>query len=151
MNIPNNLGNKTPAQDSIQVTRIGVYGVLMDGEKMLLVRQQRGPYAGKLDFPGGGIEFGESPEQALRREFAEEVAMGFDSLKLIVNLTTVVTVPSAGSNPSNVMFHIGMIYKVNGSRLLEKQHTEFQPVWIDPKNLSEEHCSNLLWKYVQSP
>ena len=46
----------------------------MDEKKTLLIRQKRGPYAGKLDFPGGGIEFGESPEQALRREFAEEVA-----------------------------------------------------------------------------
>jgi 8-oxo-dGTP pyrophosphatase MutT (NUDIX family) len=65
---------------------------------LLVVRQKRGPYAGKLDFPGGGIEFGESAELALRREFSEEVAMEFDSLQLIDNLTATVDVLSTSSN-----------------------------------------------------
>lgn len=131
------------------ITRTGVYGIAMDDGKILAVRQQRGPYAGKFDFPGGGIEVGESPEQALRREFIEEVAMEFDSMQLIDNLTATVDVPETPSCPSPYLFfQIGMIYRVNGCRLIkDEKQGELQHVWIDPKALSEEECSKLLWKW----
>jgi ADP-ribose pyrophosphatase YjhB (NUDIX family) len=44
--------------------------------EVVFVRQQRGPYAGWLLLPGGKVEFGESAEDAARRETAEEA--GFD-------------------------------------------------------------------------
>lgn len=134
-----------------EVTRIGVYGVAVNGKKILLIKQKRGPYADKLDFPGGGIEFGESPEQALRREFAEEVAMEFDSCKLLENLTVMVDVPRTPLNEQYTFYQIGMIYKVNGCRLIkDHKHGDLQHVWIDLMTLSEEQCSKLLWKYRMS-
>ena len=127
---------------------LGVYGVVMDEGKMLVVRQKSGPYAGKLDFPGGGIEFGESAEQALRREFAEEVAMEFDSLQLIDNLTATVDVPSTPSNEPYLFYQIGMIYRVNGCRLIKGEKLgDLQHIWIDLMALSEGQCSKLLWKW----
>jgi mutator protein MutT len=131
-----------------KITRTGVYGVGMDEGKILAVRQKRGPYAGKLDFPGGGIEFGESPERALRREFAEEVAMEFDSFKLLENLTAMIDVPRTASNESYTFYQIGMIYRINGCRLIkDHKHGDLQHVWIDLMTLSEDQCSKLLWKY----
>lgn len=145
---------KTEVDDAIvtEVTRLGVYGVSMKDGKMLLVRQKKGRYSGKLDFPGGGIEFGESPEQALRRELAEEVAMEFDSLQLINNLTAVVNVPATSSNQAYTFFHVGMIYQLDGCRLSTDKQTiqELQHIWIDPKTLFEDQCSSLLWKYKQT-
>jgi ribosomal protein S18 acetylase RimI-like enzyme/8-oxo-dGTP pyrophosphatase MutT (NUDIX family) len=131
-----------------KITRIGVYGVVMDEGKILAVRQQCGPYTGKLDFPGGGIEFGESAEHAMRREFAEEVAMEFDSLQLIDNLTATVDVPSTLSNEPYVFYQIGMIYRVNGCRLIKGEKLgDLQHIWIDLMTLSEGQCSKLLWKW----
>ena len=131
-----------------QVTRLGVYGVSIKDGNILLVQQKKGPYAGKLDFPGGGIEFGESPEQALRREFVEEVAMEFDSLQLIDNLNATVDVPSTFSNHAYTFFHVGMIYHLNGCRSTEKQTVQkLQHIWVDLKTLSKDQCSNLLWEY----
>ena len=131
-----------------KVTRIGVYGVVMEDDKILAVRQQRGPYAGKLDFPGGGIEFGESAEQTMRREFAEEVAMEFDSLQLIDNLTATVDVPSTPSNEPYLFYQIGMIYRVNGCRSIKDEKLgDLQHVWVDLMALSEGECSKLLWKW----
>ncbi len=130
------------------ITRVGVYGIVMQKKQLLLIRQTRGFYAGKLDFPGGGIEFSESPEQALRREFAEEVAMEFDSLKLVDNLTITLDVPKTSWSEQYLFYQIGMIYKVKGCRLIETEKLgEFQHIWTNPITLSEETCSNLLWKW----
>lgn len=131
-----------------EVTRLGVYGVVMEEGKMLLVRQKKSPYTDKLDFPGGGIEFGESPEQALRRELFEEVAMEFDSLQLIDNLTATIDIPSTSFNQAYTFFHMGMIYQLKGCRSTSKTYLqELQHFWVDPQTLSKTHCSSLLWKY----
>lgn len=134
-----------------EVTRLGVYGVVMEEGKMLLVRQKKGPYTGKLDFPGGGIEFGESPEHALHRELFEEVSMEFDSLRLIDNLTATVDVPSTSSNHAYTFFHMGMIYQLKGCRSTsEPALQELEHIWIDPQTLSKDQCSSLLWEYKKT-
>ncbi len=130
-----------------KITRIGVYGVAKDNGKILTVRQLQGPYAGKLDFPGGGIEFGESAEQAMRREFAEEVAMEFDSMQLIDNLTATVDVPSTSFNEPYLFYQIGMIYQLKGCRLIKDERGILQHKWIDLTEFCEGECSKILWKW----
>lgn len=135
-----------------RITRVGVYGVCLKEGKMLLIKQKKGPYNGKLDFPGGGIEFGESPEQAMRLELAEEVAMEFDSCRCIYNLTATVVVPATKVKPAYALFQVGMIYSLEGCRASAESVTEqeFEPIWLDPKALQEDQCSKLLWKYLNS-
>jgi 8-oxo-dGTP diphosphatase len=53
-----------------------VYAVAFDGDKFVMVRnKQRG-----WEMPGGKIGPGESPQEAVEREFLEETGMGFDSI-----------------------------------------------------------------------
>lgn len=132
-----------------KITRVGVYGIAIQEGKMLLIRQKRGPYAGRYDFPGGGIEFGESPEQALSRELAEEVAMEFDSLQLIDNLTSTIEIPASSSRGPYTFYQIGMIYRIHCCRLIKHQEGggELEHCWINVNELAEEECSKLLWKY----
>jgi len=142
------LGGPEDNVNQRKITRTGVYGVVLNEGKLLVVRQKRGPYAGKFDLPGGGIEFGESAEQTLRREFVEEVAMEFDSMQLIDNLTATIDVPGTPSNEPYVFHQIGMIYRVNGCRLIkDEQQGDLQHIWIDLRSLSEGECSTLLWKW----
>jgi 8-oxo-dGTP pyrophosphatase MutT (NUDIX family) len=53
---------------------VRVYGVLLEERKVLLTRSC---FQGRefVNFPGGGIEFGEAPLEALKREFSEETGL----------------------------------------------------------------------------
>ena len=145
------LGGPEDKLNQRKITRTGVYGVVVDEGKLLVVRQKRGPYAGKFDFPGGGIEFGESAELALRREFSEEVGMEFDSIQLIDNLTATVDVHKTPSSEPYLFFQIGMIYRVNDCRWIkDEKQGDLHRIWIEPNGLSQEKCSSLLWQFVKN-
>lgn len=55
--------------------QLGAYALILKDDKILLIKKKTGPYDGKLDLPGGTIEFGERPEDALKRELKEEVGI----------------------------------------------------------------------------
>jgi len=60
-----------------KITFIGVLGLAVNkkGEFLLTKRNQPGNHRtnGKWQLPGGGMEFGETPEQVLAREMEEEL------------------------------------------------------------------------------
>lgn len=47
--------------------------VIKDGERVFATARGYGEYKGKWEFPGGKIEEGETPRQALKREIEEEL------------------------------------------------------------------------------
>jgi len=49
-----------------------------DGRVLVQQRPEGKPMAGLWEFPGGKLEHGETPEQALIRELAEELAIDVD-------------------------------------------------------------------------
>ncbi|MBI3325770.1 MAG: NUDIX hydrolase, partial [Nitrospinae bacterium] len=52
------------------------------GHEVLLVRATE-TFHGFVGFPGGGIEHGEGPLDALRREFVEETGLAIEPVRLI--------------------------------------------------------------------
>ena len=50
-----------------------VAAVIRDGERIFATQRGYGPYKDGWEFPGGKIEPGETPEQALAREIREEL------------------------------------------------------------------------------
>lgn len=58
-----------------RAVRVGAYGLAERGDEVLLTRLATGAHAGRWTLPGGGLDHGERPVEALQREFAEETGL----------------------------------------------------------------------------
>jgi 8-oxo-dGTP diphosphatase len=62
---------------------VGVGGVVIDGDRALLVRRAREPALGEWTIPGGLLEVGETLTAAVKREILEETGLTVRVLDLI--------------------------------------------------------------------
>ena len=62
---------------------VGVGAVIIQRDKILLEKRGNDPGRGKWSIPGGIVELGESPEQAVIREVREETGLVVDAPELI--------------------------------------------------------------------
>lgn len=54
---------------------VGVGAVVLDGDRVLLIKRGHAPLKGQWSLPGGGVEVGETLEQAIAREVNEETGL----------------------------------------------------------------------------
>jgi len=57
--------------------------VIFHGDAVVLVRRRYDPFKGHYALPGGGVEIGETVEDACRREMHEEIGLDVRNLRLI--------------------------------------------------------------------
>ena len=108
---------------------IGVYGVLLKENSLLLIEKTRGPYKGWLDLPGGSFEHGETPEQTLQREIEEETGVVIEKWRLMDNIA------HQGIYAKDVDFHhVGLIYEI----------TSFDPSQVI-SDINVEDVAGCLW------
>ena len=89
---------------------IGAYGVIIENNKILLIKKKGGPYDGKLDLPGGTIEYKERPEESLIREMKEEVGIDVTNFELLdVDSVNVIW---HHNNENELVHHIAVFYKI---------------------------------------
>lgn len=118
---------------------IRVYGILVNSRGELLLSDET--YKGQefTKFPGGGLCFGEGPEQGLHREFKEEANLKIE-IRRIVHVTANF-IPSAFDD-SQV---IGIYYQVDalhepdlGFREVPSDPTQKQVYrWVPRREMSE--------------
>jgi ADP-ribose pyrophosphatase YjhB (NUDIX family) len=112
----------------MQVTRIAAYGLLVESGKLLLCRLSESVplHAGKWTLPGGGIEFGEPPEQAMVREFSEETG-------LIVAVDSLAGIRSISDTKDNKFHSIQIVYHASlsgGTLRFETEGTTDRCEWF---------------------
>lgn len=115
-------------------SRHGSYGILIQDGKVLLTQNHSGPYQGLWGLPGGGIEFGESPEDTLQREFLEETGL---SITNIHPLRVITTCGSSGSDEGSYHFHhICHVYRILVWEKRPEHIAEEQMQWVALDSIS---------------
>ena len=57
---------------------VGVGAVVLDGDRVLLVKRAHEPLKGEWSVPGGAVDVGETLEEAIRREVREETCLDIE-------------------------------------------------------------------------
>lgn len=57
---------------------VGVGAVVLDGDRVLLIKRGHAPLKGQWSLPGGRVEVGETLEHAIAREVREETGLTID-------------------------------------------------------------------------
>ena len=96
----------------VKEKHVGVYGIIIKEGKIVLIKKACGGYKGKLDLPGGGMEYGEQAFQTLKRELMEEAGLLVKDATLFDVVTNTIKWPMT-KNTIEDLYHIGIIYKIN--------------------------------------
>ncbi|MBF4461084.1 MULTISPECIES: NUDIX hydrolase [unclassified Rathayibacter] len=92
--------------------RVAAYGVIIDGDRVLLAHWSQGPWAA-WTLPGGGIDRGEAPADAAIREIFEET--GYDAeLDALIGVDSHVIPAHRRSDPDAGPLHaIRVVYRAH--------------------------------------
>lgn len=96
----------TFAREYPDAPRVGVGAVILDGDRVLLVKRGQPPSQGKWSVPGGLVHLGERIEDAVRREVLEECGV---RVRLLGLCGVIDRVRLAPDGPSRVHFHYVII------------------------------------------
>lgn len=129
---------------------LGAYALVINDGKILLIKKVGGPYDGKLDLPGGTIEFGERPVDTLKRELLEEVGIEIQDYK-IFDCDSVSFDWHIEENKVIKVHHIGVFYIVDSYKNEIRSEIKIDSVnddslgadYYDINKLKKEDLSNI--------
>ncbi len=123
--------------EEIHRIHIGAYGIILKDDRIPLVKKSRGPYAGLMALPGGKIEWGEQPEDTLKRELVEE--LGLEPIRF-EHVTDRIHYTHYEDKGTPIAFqHVAHLYRVSKTKKVRGPATNHEDVayveWIDPKTV----------------
>jgi 8-oxo-dGTP diphosphatase len=122
-----------------QIIRHGAYGIVIQDSRILLTQKKSGPYKGLWGLPGGAIEFGETPEETLKRELMEESCIKVSKLEFLTIAT------STGNYQDNDIpygFHqVGLLYKILDWEKEIQVFPEEENYWFELANIPHKELT----------
>ena len=121
-----------------QIMVIGVLGLATDGKGRFLLTQRNQPEDPEVhlswQIPGGGMEFGESPEQTLSREMQEELGV---SVRILYPFPMVKTSTFVLKDKNLHVTLIAYLVSLDGQipKLEDPETKDFQ--WIDANDVAK--------------
>ena len=125
--------------------QIGVKAIIEKDNKILFIKRSS-KYKNledAWDIPGGRLEFGEEPEDGLRREIKEETGFELDTIKQILDATTVF------KNEEKQIVRITYlctIKETNKDHTISDEHTHAE--WIPKEKLKKLEMKDSILKKV---
>jgi 8-oxo-dGTP diphosphatase len=118
-----------PGKDHVGV---GVGAIVVEGHRVLLLKRRRAPEAGLWGIQGGAVEFGESVQQAVKRELVEELGVQCEKVRLLG--VTDHILPEEGVHWVSPVFLVRIVSGRPKNAEPEK-HSELR--WFDLEDLPE--------------
>lgn len=131
---------REPLPEAVHETYVSVYAPIVYDGRALLALNQQGPYQGTWNLVGGGVEFGEDPEEAIRREVWEETGGTVTGHRLVAthsNRMVYERVPGQWID----FHHIALLYRVELDAVLgetvQPPDSKERVVWHELATLTE--------------
>ena len=118
-----------------RLQRVAAYALVVQDDAVLLTRNSpRGPHPGLWNLPGGGLEHGEAPREAVVREVAEETGLEC-TVGDIVMVDNVRLRGTAPSGREEELHSVGIVYDAAvpagaRPRVVEQDGTTDAAAWV---------------------
>ncbi len=113
---------------------VGVGAVILDGDRIVLVKRAHEPLQGEWSLPGGAVELGETLQAAIVREVREETGLEVEAGPVIEVLDRVHRTPDG-----RVEYHyvvVDYVCRPLGDRRLVSSSDAADARWVDAAELS---------------
>ena len=117
---------------------VGVGGIVIDGDRVLLVQRAAEPLKGQWSIPGGALELGESLTEGVARELLEETGVAVEPTQVVEVLNRVLKTPDG-----RVKYHYVLIdylcRPLDGASVPKAASDAGDARWVARADLGEYH------------
>ena len=112
-----------------QHTRVAAYGLVVKAAQILLCRisKELPEHAGHWTLPGGGLDFGESPKNAMVREVFEETGLSVRPASIAGIDSIVIDTETTIQHGIRIMYHVS---DIEGDLVFEKAGSTDMCQWF---------------------